>query len=101
MPDTQLTPPSHDAETSPAAGHADEGKVEGELAEGELVNSVREKLASTGYHQLLRVDVAAEGGHVRLKGRVGRYYLLQVAQQAALSTDGVSGLQNEIEVVRG
>ncbi len=73
----------------------------GSTTNGELADSVREKLASTGYHQLLRVDVAAEGGHVRLKGRVGRYYLLQVAQQAVLSTDGVSGLANEIEVVRG
>jgi osmotically-inducible protein OsmY len=65
----------------------------------ELVDSVREKLASTGYHQLLRIDVAAEGSNVRLSGRVGRYYLLQVAQQAVLETAGVSSLQNDLQVV--
>ena len=66
----------------------------------ELADSVREKLASTGYHQLLRIDVAAEGSNVRLSGRVGRYYLLQVAQQAAMEADGVAELQNDLQVVR-
>lgn len=65
-----------------------------------LADSVREKLASTGYHQLLRIDVAAEGSNVRLSGRVGRYYLLQVAQQAAMEAEGVSDLQNDLQVVR-
>lgn len=66
----------------------------------QLVDSVRERLASTGYHQLRRIDVAAEGDSVRLSGRVGRYYLLQIAQQAALEIEGVSALQNELEVIR-
>ena len=66
----------------------------------ELADSVREKLASTGYHQLLRIDVAAEGSNVRLSGRVGRYYLLQVAQQAAMEAEGVSELRNDLQVVR-
>ncbi len=66
----------------------------------QLADHVREKLASTGYHQLLRIDVAAEGSQIRLSGRVGRYYLLQVAQQAVLETDGVEELQNELQVVR-
>ncbi|MBI1313300.1 BON domain-containing protein [bacterium] len=66
----------------------------------QLVDSVREKLASTGYHQLRRIDVAVEGGSVRLSGRVGRYYLLQIAQQAALETEGVSTLKNDLQVVR-
>ncbi len=73
----------------------------GQLPENrELADSVREKLASTGYHQLLRIDVAAEGSNVRLSGRVGRYYLLQVAQQAAMEAEGVTDLQNDLEVVR-
>ncbi len=70
------------------------------LGSRELVDSVREKLASTGYHQLLRIDVVAEGSNVRLSGRVGRYYLLQVAQQAALETAGVASLQNDLQVIR-
>lgn len=66
----------------------------------ELADSVREKLASTGYHQLLRIDVAAEGSNVRLSGRVGRYYLLQVAQQAAMEAEGITALKNDLQVVR-
>lgn len=64
-----------------------------------VIDSVREKLASTGYHQLRRIDVAVEGDQIRLSGRVGRYYLLQVAQQAALEADGVARLKNDVVVV--
>ena len=79
-----------------SSGPSSNGAAENRL----LADSVREKLASTGYHQLLRIDVAAEGSNVRLSGRVGRYYLLQVAQQAAMEAEGISELRNDLQVVR-
>lgn len=63
-----------------------------------LANSVRSNLRSTGYQQLLRIDVAVEGGHVRLSGRVGRYYLKQIAQQAAMTTRGVDTIDSQIKI---
>lgn len=65
-----------------------------------LSRAIRSRLESTGYHQLRRIDVAVSDGHVRLSGRVARYYLLQLAQNAAMTTAGVHGIASEIEVVR-
>lgn len=70
-------------------------------ADTTLAESVRENLDRTGYQHLRRIDVAVEDGNVRLSGRVPKFYLLQLAQQAAMSTDGVTNLENGIEVVRG
>ncbi|MDA0283339.1 MAG: BON domain-containing protein [Planctomycetota bacterium] len=67
----------------------------------ELESSVRNNLQLTGYHQLRRIDVVVEGGRVRLSGRLPKFYLLQLAQQAAMNTEGVVNLDNNIEVVRG
>lgn len=63
-----------------------------------LAASVRSSLKSTGYQQLLRIDVAVESGHVRLSGRVGRYYLRQIAQQAALTTQGVATIDSRFKL---
>lgn len=65
-----------------------------------LADAVRSSLGSTGYQQLRRIDVDVEDGHVKLSGRVARYYLLQIAQQAAMKTDGVASVGSEIEVAR-
>jgi len=62
--------------------------------------AVRRELDSTGYHQLRRIDIDVKDGHVRLSGRVGRYYLVQLAQQAALQAAGVRQLDSSIQVVR-
>ena len=66
----------------------------------ELENSVRSSLQKTGYHQLCRLDVAVEDGQVRLSGRLPQFYLLQLAQQAVMKTEGVMTLDHEIEIVR-
>ena len=92
----ESTPVRPEPVTGSSHDRSSNGTPEGRL----LADSVREKLASTGYHQLLRIDVAAEGSNVRLSGLVGRYYLLQVAQQAAMEAEGVSDLQNDLQVVR-
>lgn len=61
---------------------------------------MRSSLGSTGYQQLRRIDVDVEDGHVKLTGRVARYYLRQLAQQAAMKTDGVESVGSEIKVDR-
>jgi len=58
-------------------------------------------LQKTGYHQLRRLDVVVEDGQVRLSGRLPQFYLLQLAQQAVMKTEGVLNLDNGIEIVRG
>lgn len=65
-----------------------------------LAAAVRSSLGSTGYQQLRRIDVDVEDGHVKLTGRVARYYLRQLAQQAAMKTDGVESVGSEIKVDR-
>ena len=74
----------------------------GQPNDDNLADAVRSSLGSTGYQQLRRVDVDVdvEDGHVKLSGRVARYYLLQMAQQAAMKTDGVESVGSEIEVAR-
>lgn len=66
-----------------------------------LSHSIRHRLDAIGYHQLRNVHITVDQGHVRLSGKVGRYYLLQVAQNAVMTTDGVRGVASEIEIVRG
>ena len=66
----------------------------------ELENSVRSSLQKTSYHQLCQLDVAVEDGQVRLSGRLPQFYLLQLAQQAIMKTEGVLNLDNGIEIVR-
>lgn len=65
-----------------------------------LKAQVQSSLGSTGYQQLRRIDVDVADGHVMLSGRVARYYLRQIAQQAAMNTDGVETVGIEIEVAR-
>ncbi|NQV27551.1 MAG: BON domain-containing protein [Rhodopirellula sp.] len=67
----------------------------------ELETSVRSNLHRTGYHQLRRLDVVVEDGKVRLTGRLPQFYLLQLAQQAVMSIEGVVNVDNGIQVVRG
>ncbi len=90
---------SPSARPEPMTGSSHDRSSNGTPEDRLLADSVREKLASTGYHQLLRIDVAAEGSNIRLSGRVGRYYLLQVAQQAAMEAEGIAELQNDLQVV--
>lgn len=68
--------------------------------DSELENSVRSSLQQTGYQQLRRLDIAVEDGRVRISGRLPQFYLMQLAQQAVMKTQGVINLENGIQVVR-
>ena len=89
-PHLSIGKPAHSSSTSEPAQPSDDN----------LADAVRSSLGSTGYQQLRRIDVDVEDGHVKLTGRVARYYLLQIAQQAAMKTDGVESVGSEIEVAR-
>jgi osmotically-inducible protein OsmY len=85
------------SDTSPQLHFVDEPSSR----DSELEISVRSNLHRTGYHQLRRLDVAVQAGRVRLTGRLPQFYLLQLAQQAVMKTEGVLNVDNGIKVVRG
>lgn len=59
---------------------------------------VRTLLHNSGYPDLRAVDVKAAPRGVQLHGTVRSYYLKQIAQWLALSTDGVDAVDNQMEV---
>jgi osmotically-inducible protein OsmY len=64
----------------------------------DLIATVRTLLHNSGYSDLRAVDVKASPRGVQLQGTVRSYYLKQVAQGLALSTDGVDAVDNQMEV---
>lgn len=65
-----------------------------------LATTVRRRLNELGNPQLKHLGVEVTNGRVSLTGQLNRYYLLQVAQNAAISTPGVSGLRSDVQVIR-
>lgn len=63
-----------------------------------LCERVRRVLQAPGYHQLRHVQVSAHDGTVVLQGRVGSYYLKQVAQTQVLGLADVRSVQNKLIV---
>lgn len=63
-----------------------------------LQEAVAHALRVTGRFDASRVDIHANNGVVRLRGRVRSYYHKQVAQAAASSVVGDRQLVNEIQV---
>ncbi len=64
----------------------------------QLRDDVAHALRATGRFAASRVNVHANNGVVRLRGRVRSYYHKQVAQAAATSVLGDRQLVNEIQV---
>ena len=64
----------------------------------DLTGHVRMALQSSGYSDLRAIDVQAAPRGVQLNGTVRSYYLKQIAQGLALSTDGVDAVDNQMEV---
>lgn len=61
---------------------------------------VRSRLAECGYPQLARLHIRFDDGTVRLEGRVGSYYLKQVAQTAVMSMGEIARVYNAVVVVK-
>lgn len=64
----------------------------------DVTDLVRHALHSSGYPDLRRIDVKAAPRGVRLHGTVHSFYLKQIAQLVAISTDGVHAVDNQMEV---
>lgn len=68
------------------------------LRQPDVTGLVREALHRSGYPDLRSIDVKSGPGGVQLQGKVHSYYLKQLAQWLALSTDGVDAVDNQMEV---
>lgn len=63
-----------------------------------VVATARDRLRSTGYSSLDRIDCDFSDGILILSGPVGSYHHKQIAQTAVLEVEGVEQLVNQIEV---
>jgi osmotically-inducible protein OsmY len=65
---------------------------------GPVLEDLRRRLKETGYHELRQLDVTYHEGLVVLRGRVGSYYVKQLAQSVLMRVEGICLLVNSIEV---
>ncbi len=65
-----------------------------------LVDRIATALATSPYtsRQTLRIEPGAEDGHIRLMGRVQTFFEKQMAQETVRTLDGVSRIENLVEV---
>ena len=68
-------------------------------ADANLANAIRQNLADLGYPQMRQLRIDVEHGQVSLSGKLSRFYLLQVAQTAAMRTPGVTDVTTNVSVV--
>lgn len=69
------------------------------VSDGNLIQDVARALRATGRPALRALDIEVSAGIVILWGRVPSYHQKQLAQEAARSVAGVSGIANGLEVV--
>lgn len=58
----------------------------------------RERLSGAPHASLRRVACSHNNGSLVLRGRVGSYYLKQLAQELVRSAEGVGAIVNQLEV---
>ena len=68
------------------------------IDDAQLLRQITAELRRTDRLAYRDVQATIRNGHVRLTGRVGSWYLKQLAQSAVMSLDGVESLVNEILV---
>ena len=67
-------------------------------ADANLADAIRQNLADLGYPQVRQLRIDVEHGQVSLSGKLSRFYLLQVAQTAAMRTPGVTEVTTNVSV---
>lgn len=67
-------------------------------ADANLAEAIRRNLADLGYSQVRQLRIDVEHGQVSLSGKLSRFYLLQVAQSAAMKTPGVTEVTTNVSV---
>ena len=70
------------------------------LSDLRLSTQVERALAATGYAALHALTVSMIAGVAVLSGRVGSYYLKQIAQATAETVPGLTQIRNEVVVRR-
>lgn len=63
------------------------------------MREIHAALRTLGYSELLRVKVTVVDGSVQLCGELTSFYMKQLAQTAAMKTNGWRQLTNNIQVV--
>jgi osmotically-inducible protein OsmY len=67
-------------------------------SQSKLNDRVAAAIAQNPYLAARRLDFDSEGGNITLRGEVNSYFQKQMAQEAIRSLDGVSGIENHLEV---
>ena len=85
----------------PACGSIRNARDDGMTQARRIIEgSVAARLRQSPYPSLRRISCGLGDAALILRGRVPSYYMKQVAQIIAVSVDGVSVVQNELEVYR-
>lgn len=69
-------------------------------ADESLRTQVARALAASGRRQVAELYVVAQGGQITLRGSLPSYYMLQLAQHAAMEVDGVESVESQISIIR-
>ena len=67
-------------------------------ADQQITDSVSHAWQRSGYMDLRGLECEFAGGTVTIKGQVGSYYLKQMAQAIAARVEGVSRINNQLQV---
>ncbi len=65
-----------------------------------IATALRRRLVDVGNAQIRQLGVSVTNGRATLTGRLNRFYLLQLAQSAALQTPGVDELHCDVHIVK-
>ena len=85
----------------PACGSVAHALDDGFMQNRKIIEaSVQARLRQSTYPSLRRISCRLGDSAVILRGRVPSYYLKQIAQNVVAAVDGVSVVQNELEVSR-
>ena len=85
----------------PACGPIPNAHDDGMIQARRIIEGcVAARLRQSPYPSLRRISCRLGDSALILRGRVPSYYMKQVAQIVAFSVDGVSVVQNELEVYR-
>ncbi|MFI8746207.1 BON domain-containing protein [Pseudomonas sp. NPDC077186] len=83
---------------TPLASQAAEGELSQQLAAARQEGSIWTAFALNRHLNPFRLDIAVEDGRARLEGRVESAVQKELAEQVALSVEGIEAVDNRIEV---
>jgi osmotically-inducible protein OsmY len=83
---------------TPLASHAAETELSQQLAAARQEGSIWTAFALNRHLNPFRLDIAVEDGRARLEGRVESAVQKELAEQVALSVEGIEAVDNRIEV---